>query len=75
MPTLKLTPSTENKAAIAGLGVLGILGLAAFGYVNITTPEAQQCAVDLADAKARLELHAEIMAACKTALEECADVE
>jgi len=65
----------ENKPAIAGLGALGILALAALGYVSITTPEAQQCAVDLADAKARLEMHAEIMKACKTALDECAEME
>lgn len=65
----------ENKPAIAGVGVLGVIGMAALGYVSITTPEAQQCAVDLADAKARLELHEEIMQACKTALDECAEME
>lgn len=75
MPTLNILPPGEHKMLYAGIAGIGIMFAAAAGYVNITTPEAQQCAVDLADAKARLELHEEIMDACKAALEECADVE
>jgi hypothetical protein len=62
----------DNKTISAGLAAIGLLALAATGYVNITTPEAQQCMVDLADAKARLELHTQAMDACKTALKTCA---
>lgn len=61
----------DPKHISAGLAAIGLLALAATGYVNITTPEAQQCAVDLADARARLELHGEAMGACKTALKSC----
>jgi hypothetical protein len=73
MPELK-----DPKTMGAGVAVLGIMGMAAMGYVNIVTPEAQQCAVDLADAKARLELIAEAKnsleaatATCKDALKSC----
>jgi hypothetical protein len=55
----------------AGLATIGLLAGAAGGYVRITTPEAAQCAVDLADAKARLELLAEVKDSCKTALAAC----
>lgn len=61
----------DPKYMAAGLGLLGVLGLGAIGYVKITTPEAAQCAVDLADAKARLELLTEAKDACKTALTAC----
>ena len=61
----------DPKHISAGLAALGLLALAATGYVNITTPEAQECAVSLADAKARLELHSEVTGACKTALKSC----
>jgi 16S rRNA G1207 methylase RsmC len=69
----------EGKHIGAGLGALGVLALAVSGYVNITTPEAQQCAVDLAAAQARLELIEEAKeslkeatASCKSALKSCA---
>lgn len=55
----------------AGLAAIGVLALAASGYVHITTPEAAQCAVDLADAKARLEVLTEVKDSCKVALEHC----
>lgn len=59
----------------AGLAAIGIMAGAAGGYVRITTPEAAQCAVDLADAKARLELLVEVKESCKSALEACASKE
>lgn len=61
----------DPKYIGAGLAVLGILGGTAIGYVKITTPEAAQCAVDLADAKARLELLTEVKDTCKMALTAC----
>jgi hypothetical protein len=61
----------ETKHISAGLATIGILALAATGYVSITTPEAQQCMVDLADARARLELLTEAKDACKDALHSC----
>lgn len=63
----------DSKHISAGLAAIGLAALAATGYVNITTPEAQQCAVDLADAKARLELLTEATDACKDALEVCTE--
>jgi len=62
----------DPKYIAAGVGVLGILGLAVTGYVRITTPEAAQCAVDLASTKARMEGLVEVKDACKTALSMCA---
>jgi hypothetical protein len=47
------------------------LALAAAGYLQITTPEAAKCKVDLADARARLDLLIEAKDACKVALEVC----
>jgi len=70
MPT-KLDP----KYISAGLAAIGVIALAAAGAVQITTPEAQEChedlseaKVELADAKARLELLTEAKDACKDAL-------
>lgn len=62
---------TDPRLIGTGLCVLGVLAGAVGGYVRITTPEAAQCAVDLADAKARLELLTEAKDACKTALTVC----
>jgi predicted aconitase len=69
----------DPKYMGAGLAALGVIAMAATGYINITTPEAQQCAVDLADAQARLELIQEARnslqeatSACKDALQMCA---
>lgn len=67
MPEMKL----DFKTIGAGLAAIGIGAGVAAGYFTITTPEAQKCAVDLADAKARLELHAEVVDACKEALKTC----
>jgi hypothetical protein len=61
----------ESKHISTGLAAFGVLALAATGYVNITTPEAQQCEVDLADKKARLEIGVETLSVCKEALEQC----
>ena len=61
----------DNKKWLAGLGFLGVMGAAAAGWVTIDTPEGKQCAIDLADASARLELYVEVADACKPALEAC----
>ena len=61
----------DAKYIGGGLAAIGMLAAASAGYLTITTPEAQECAIELADAKARLELGNEIKAACKTALESC----
>jgi hypothetical protein len=61
----------DPRAMGAGLATLGVIALAAAGYVTITTPQAQQCAIDLADARARLELLTEAKDACKEALMVC----
>lgn len=62
----------DPKHVGAGLAALGIAALAVSGYLKITTPEAAQCAVDLADARARLETLVEVKDSCKVALEACA---
>jgi hypothetical protein len=61
----------DPKHVGAGLAALGVLAMAMAGYVTITTPEAQQCQIELADAKARLELLTEAKDACKDALNMC----
>jgi hypothetical protein len=66
---LAYTP--ESKHISAGFAAIGILALAASGYIHITTPEAAKCAVDLADASARLEVLTEVKDSCRTALEHC----
>lgn len=63
----------DPRHMAAGLAAIGIVALAAAGYVKVTTPEAQQCAVDLADARARLELLVEVKDACKEALASCGE--
>lgn len=62
----------DPKIILYGLAAVGLLAGTFAGYVKVTTPEAAQCAVDLADAKARLELLTEAKDACKTALSVCA---
>jgi len=64
----------------AGLAAIGVVALAAAGFVTITTPGEQECAseltetrVQLAGASARLELLTEAKDACKTALETLTD--
>lgn len=66
----------DSRYVSAGLAAIGVVALAAAGFVTITTPGEQECQqdlsdsrVDLADAKARLELLAEAKDACKDALE------
>lgn len=72
------TPEGEKmldmKYMSAGVAALGAMALAASGYLTITTPDAQQCMVDLADAKARLELLTEAKDTCKDALGVCIDI-
>lgn len=53
------------------IGAVGVLAGAAGGYVRVTTPEAAECAVSLADKSARLELTGEAMDSCRKALELC----
>jgi predicted aconitase len=60
-----------SKYVSAGLAAIGAIALAASGYLTVTTPEAQECAVQLADHKARLELLTEAKDACKVALSSC----
>lgn len=63
----------DMKTVGWGLTVLGIIGGAIIGWVKIQTPEAAQCAIDLAGTKVRLEMVTEIKDTCKTALEDCAE--
>lgn len=65
---MKLDP----KLIAYAVGVLGILGGAAGGWLRITTPEAADCAVSLADRSARLELTDKAMTSCSAALTLCA---
>ena len=67
-PTL---PSPDPRHIGTGLATLGLLALAAAGYVTITTPQAQQCTIDLATAKVRIEYLTDAKDACKTALQVC----
>lgn len=69
MPELKLDP----KYIGGGLAAVGMLAAASAGYLTITTPDAQQCQVDLADARARLELLTEAKDTCKAALGACTE--
>lgn len=64
---LKLAP----KQVGAGLAALGAMAMAASGALYISTPEAQECAVELARAEVRLELHADAMDLCEVALSSC----
>jgi hypothetical protein len=61
----------DPKQIGAGLAAIGIIAGALGGYLRITTPEAAQCSIDLADAKARLELLGEVKESCKVALTAC----
>jgi len=63
-------PTPQQIGAI--LAAIGIFLSSVSGVLYVSTPEAQQCEVSLADAKARLELYTEVKNACKTALESCA---
>ncbi len=61
----------DSRYIGGGLAAIGIAAGVLGGYFSITTPEAQQCAVDLADARARLELLVEAKDTCKAALSTC----
>ena len=70
----------DTKSAVsAGLAGLGAMALVASGYMTLTTPGEQQCQIDLADQRARLELTVkeneklhDATDACKIALQSCA---
>jgi len=64
----------NSRYASAGLGAIGMIALALAGYLKITTPEAVQCQVELADKTARLEMTDEAIAACRVALESCSAI-
>ena len=66
----------DSKYLGAGLAGIGVIALAAAGFVTITTPAEQECQseltevkVQLAGVEARLELLEEAKDACKDALE------
>jgi hypothetical protein len=61
----------DPKLIAAGIGAIGLAAGAGAGLVKITTPEAAQCAVDLAATNARMEGLIEIKESCKSALELC----
>jgi hypothetical protein len=63
-------PTPQQIGAI--LAAIGIFLSSLSGIIVWTTPQEQQCGLDLADARARLELYAEVKNACKTALDSCA---
>lgn len=65
----------DSKYIGTGLAALGVVALAAAGYLKIQTPEAAQCAVDLAAANTRLELLSEVKDQCKVALQTCISTE
>ena len=59
----------------AGLGAIGLLALAAAGFISFTTPKELECQQDLTDVRielagknARLDLLTEAKDACKDAL-------
>jgi hypothetical protein len=64
-----------GKPIYVGVLAIGIIAMSLAGYVTVTTPEEQQCQIDLADASARLELLSEAKDACKAALESITRVE
>lgn len=66
-------PVTDPKTIALLAGAAAILVGAVAGVVKITTPEASECAVDLADARARVELLTEAKDACKAALSACTE--
>ena len=59
----------DRQIAAYVVGAIGILAGAAGGYVKITTPEAAECQVQLADKAARLELTERAVAACEKVLD------
>ena len=67
LPSVKPTPQ-HLAYAVAVVGAL--VGMAG-GYLRVTTPEAAQCAVELADKAARLDLTTQAMGTCERALDLC----
>ena len=61
----------DPKAIAAILGALAIGAGAATGLLKITTPEAAECSISLADKSARLELTTKAMESCSAALTLC----
>lgn len=62
----------DQKSVAWVIGLVGILAGAAGGYLKITTPEAAECQVQLADRTARLELVSHAADSCEKALDLCA---
>lgn len=77
---VSMTNVDPKSAVSAGLAAVGALALIASGYLTVTTPGEQQCQIELADQKARLELLTERVRileeakdACKVALISCSE--
>ena len=62
----------DPKHIAALLTAAGLAAGAMYGTIKVTTPEAQECAVSLADKSARLELTTGAMESCSKALDLCA---
>jgi hypothetical protein len=79
-PTMPENPNQskltlDSKYVSAGLAAIGVVALAAAGFVNITTPGEEECREELTDVKVeaascntRVELLSEAKDACKDAL-------
>lgn len=64
-------PKLDSKLVAYGLAALGLLASSMSGYVYITTPEAQKCAVELSASSVRIEMLTEVKDQCKNALKSC----
>jgi hypothetical protein len=71
----KSKSSFDSKYVSAGIAALGVLALAAAGFVSITTPGEEECREELTEFKVsaascttRVELLTEAKDACKDAL-------
>ena len=62
---MKIDPKYAAAVVMAGLGLLGTVS----GVLYVSTPEAQQCEVELAREQVRNELQSEALNTCKTALQ------
>ena len=62
----------DPKYLGAGLAAVGMLALAAAGYVQFITPTELECREKLSASEVRVELLTEAKDACKVALDTCA---